>query len=564
MIRFCFLISVFFGVLIFFTGTAMASPLVGGYPPDQALRLGERMYRLGLLPSGEPMEALVQGDIPVDGTMFSCESCHLSSGLGSFEGTIVTLPTNGGKLFKPLHRGAEIDVRPTRQQLPKVFQSQDIRPAYTDETLAEAIWNGQTPSGRQLLESMPRYLLESEDMDILIHYLKSLSDDISPGVNATTMSFATIITDEVKKADREAFLGVLQAYLKDHNSQNRHDLRRSRQGPFYHQDRFGAYRQFELQVWELSGPPSTWEKQLGDYYRDNPVFAVLSGLSYQPWAPIHDFCEKQQLPNILPLTMLPKITKDDWYTLYFSKGYYQEGEAAARYLRPRRGDQSPTIVQVVSERDQSLAASQGFTETWRSFGLPEPTILITDTTSSTTKGFWKKLAKDYPDSNLLIWLSDEKLRHVDELEYFNLTSDKLIFSSTLINENYQAIPEALRDNSLLTYPYRLPEDKDSRMSFVKRWLKVHNVPSNNLDLQARAYFLNWLMTGVLRMLGDDFYRDYFLDVADMMNDEVYASAHFPRLSFGPGQRFASKGCYLVRLSPGAEPKLSAESPWVIH
>ncbi len=64
------------------------------------------------------------------------------------------------------------------------------------------------------------------------------------------------------------------------------------------------------------------------------------------------------------------------------------------------------------------------------------------------------------------------------------------------------------------------------------------------------------------MMSTDFYRDYLLDVIDMMNDEVYALAVYPRMSFGPGQRYGVKGCYVCRPAPGG--KLADCSPWVIH
>jgi hypothetical protein len=38
---------------------------------------------------------------------------------------------------------------------------------------------------------------------------------------------------------------------------------------------------------------------------------------------------------------------------------------------------------------------------------------------------------------------------------------------------------------------------------------------------------------------------------------------YPRLSLGPGQRFASKGGYIVRFANPGEVKLVAESDWII-
>jgi hypothetical protein len=128
----------------------------------------------------------------------------------------------------------------------------------------------------------------------------------------------------------------------------------------------------------------------------------------------------------------------------------------------------------------------------------------------------------------------------------------------------KSIPEGPREISLVTYPYRLPQGMQPRMRFVNKWLEVHKISETNFERQSNAYFLNLMMTGALRMLGDDFYRDYFLDVTDMMNDETYAIVNYPRVSFGPGQRFASKGCYLVRVGKGAQPELSSLSPWVSH
>jgi hypothetical protein len=50
----------------------------------------------------------------------------------------------------------------------------------------------------------------------------------------------------------------------------------------------------------------------------------------------------------------------------------------------------------------------------------------------------------------------------------------------------------------------------------------------------------------------------------MMVDQDYAIAVYPRLTFGTGQRYASKGCYIVQLGKGQKPALIRKSDWVIH
>ena len=178
------------------------------------LQRGERMYREGILPSGEPMQAFVKGDVPVPGTAFTCVSCHQRSGLGSTEGGVDTPATNGPELLKPFQ------MRYARYGMnkPTYFQVPIERPAYTDETLAEAIRGGVDSRGRILDYVMPRYLLDDEDMAIMIFYLKSLSAHISPGISDTTFRFATVMTDDVSQEARDAELAPLVNFINIRNN----------------------------------------------------------------------------------------------------------------------------------------------------------------------------------------------------------------------------------------------------------------------------------------------------------------------------------------------------------
>ena len=62
----------------------------------------------------------------------------------------------------------------------------------------------------------------------------------------------------------------------------------------------------------------------------------------------------------------------------------------------------------------------------------------------------------------------------------------------------------------------------------------------------------------------EFYRDYFLEGFDMMIDQNYAVAVYPRLSFGQGQRYAAKGCYIVQLTGDDITEVKMVGDWVIN
>ena len=83
-----------------------------------------------------------------------------------------------------------------------------------------------------------------------------------------------------------------------------------------------------------------------------------------------------------------------------------------------------------------------------------------------------------------------------------------------------------------------------------------------LGFALMPFILDLAPSQALMMLRGEYYRDYLLDVIGMMADMDYPL--YERVSFGPGQRFAVKGCYIVQVSAGTEPKLERRSDWVSH
>lgn len=544
------------------------------YSPDEVKLLGQRMYREGILPSGEAMQSVVKGDVVVQGTTFTCVSCHMLSGLGSSEGDVVTTPANGKSLYNPRKPPRGIVSRMSggmgkKDQLPQLPQLPPPgRPAYTDETLAIALRNGIDPSGRVLNPVMPQYLLQDQDMAIMISYLKSFSSNYSPGVDDQVLRFATVVSEDVPAELRDEQAVLLEKLFSRMNEQSRdYDKRLNDPKLNKHMSKTWrmSYRNLSLSRWLLKGARETWPAQLEEYYRKEPVFALLGGITSGDWRPVHDFCETNRMPCLFPQTDFPVVSDANSYTFYLSKGFYQEGETAARFLN-RSGDDSTErspVIQIVRNTREGRALSAGFEEVWRDLGQPPPsTHWLQPEESISHEALAKLLAKDRPVT-LLVWDGPWSLPLLTYVANMKGKPETVFISSSYLGKEITSLPEHIRDITYITHPYRLPRDEQQLEEFYLGTTIKNRINADDVNrISKRSYPLTRVLIDALSEMKENLYRDYFLDA--ISNHKDLDVPLYERLSFGPGQRYASKGCYIVQLSKGSKPELVRKSDWVTH
>jgi hypothetical protein len=137
-------------------------------------------------------------------------------------------------------------------------------------------------------------------------------------------------------------------------------------------------------------------------------------------------------------------------------------------------------------------------------------------------------------------------------------------SSSLLDGGISTVPDEVRDVVYLTYPYGLPQETESRRLALSTYLRTRKIPETNLTIQAKMWFLGVMIPMAIRGMRSEFYRDYFMERLDMMRDQESTIPVYPRLTFAPGQRYASKGCYIVQVLPGPNTDLVKRSEWAIH
>jgi hypothetical protein len=164
------------------------------------------------------------------------------------------------------------------------------------------------------------------------------------------------------------------------------------------------------------------------------------------------------------------------------------------------------------------------------------------------------LAKEKPGA-VVLWDGSAALLELETLATNKSRPEIVFVSSSYLGKGLWELKERVRDFTYITYPFRLKDTVDP-------WNPSRVLSANTTKEANTAYAIQEVLTTALVDMKGNYYRDNFLDAIGMIDDlEVPL---YVRLSFGPGQRYASKGCYIVQLSRGEKPELVRKSDWVIH
>ncbi|CAB3803285.1 cytochrome C [Pararobbsia alpina] len=518
----------------------------------------EALYRQGILPSGAPLVGQRAAGMQIRGTDAACVSCHRRSGLGTAEGLIVIPPITSRYLFRPAtSANDDMDFR----YMPGYVDLK--RQPYTEATLAAAIRSGVGRDGKPLNALMPRFDIDDATMAKLIGYLGGLSSTLSPGVTDDTLHFATIVTPDADQAGRDGMLAVLRQFFSDHN-----DFLRGGAKPMVSNRKlpYRVTRRWQLHIWELQGQPETWGQQLHEKLAAEPVFAVVSGIGGKTWAPVHRFCESEALPCLFPNVEVPVVAEQDFYNVYFSRGVLLEADLIASRLLPPagappaagHGDARPRVVQVFQEGD---IGEDGARQLSADLSVSRHAVRIDRPLhrNATPADIGRAVSGLKPDDVVVLWLRPSALASLPPSP-----PGAIVYVSGLMGGlEHATLPTAWRDTAILTYPVDLPVLRRVAMNFPLAWFQVRHVPVTNERVQANTYLgcqiLSEGITGIL----DLFHRDYLVEQLENMLSQRRVNGYFPRLTLAPGQRFASKGGYLVKLSGDAPGVLSAHGGWIV-
>lgn len=521
---------------------------------DGRLDVGQGLYLQGIAGSGKPLEASRQAGSKVQGAVAACVNCHQRSGLGGREGRNLVPPITGRYLYRP-RPGVDDD-----RDIPFVEGMRPDRVPYTDTTLARAIREGVDAAGRPLSYLMPRYAIDDGDMAALIGYLRKLDRRKVPGVTDSTLHFATIVTPEAEPLKRQGMLEVLRQFFADRNVRQMvpaPTLRASGKTA-YAKSMFMVHRRWELHVWELSGPVSTWQQQLEKRLAAEPVFAVLSGLGGRNWAPIHAFCEHAAVPCLYPNVEVPVERPDDFYSLYFSKGVLLEAELLAHELAQASTPSARSVLQVFRSGDSGEEGARTLAALLERQGIAAQSLALP------AEGPAGEIAAALPalarGQALVLWLRPPDLSTLGDMPpgYASVH-----LSGLLGGLESAPLPASWRQRAAMTYPFDLPDRRRVRVDFALGWFRARRIPVVAEQVQVDTYLACSLVSETLNHMVDTFVREYLVERSQAMLEHRIVTGYYPHLALATGQHFASKGGYVVNWPDPAAKHVAAQGEWTV-
>lgn len=520
--------------------------------PQSELTAAEALYRQGILPSGRPLRGERQGAEPLQGAAAACVNCHRRSGFGTEEGRIVIPPINGKYLFRAS------SVETAQMAHPGGEAASPRRSRYTDQSLARAIRSGLDPDGRSLDYLMPRFQLDDATMASLVAYLKQLSSHTVPGTIGDILQFATIVTPDADPVKRDGMLDVLKHFFDNKNA-----FYRGQDPPLQSSRRihFRVLRRWQLSVWELSGPPETWEGQLQQRFKADPVFGVISGIGGKTWEPVHRFCEKQSLPCLMPNVDLPVVAEKDFYPMYFSRGVLLEADAVANRLSAA-ADRAmpPRVVQVLRPDDIGVAAAKELASALAPLGAK---ITTHELKSNRPARELAEVAGDAAAADVLVlWLRPDDLQALSANG--SAPVPKSVFVSGLMGGLENApLSASWRGVTRMTYPFDLPQQRAIRMNYPLGWFTIQHIPVVDERTQTDTYLACSILAEAASNMLDNFVPDYLIERVEVQLSHRIINGYYPRLGLAPGQRFAAKGAYLVRFTEPTGKRIAVDGDWIV-
>jgi hypothetical protein len=99
------------------------------------------------------------------------------------------------------------------------------------------------------------------------------------------------------------------------------------------------------------------------------------------------------------------------------------------------------------------------------------------------------------------------------------------------------------------------------MTYPLGWMQFKQIPVVDERTQSDTYLACLATAETVSMMGEDLVRDHLVETLEMHLGTRLLNGYYPRFGLAAGQRFASKGGFLVRFADPDGTRLVADGDW---
>ncbi|NBA96739.1 ABC transporter substrate-binding protein [Pseudomonas sp. R5(2019)] len=487
------------GLLVCLSGPAVALDMT---PQELA---GKRLYTEGVSTSGAEVSARVgAADMLLPGTALPCANCHGTDGRGRPEGGV---------------RPPDI----TWQRLSQASGHTNGRryPAYSEGKLARAVQEGVDPAGNRLDPAMPRFVLSSGDQQNLTAYLKRLSEDRDPGVQAEHLRLGTLLPRTGPLAPAAATVAAIL------------------EGSLARINEAGGIHGRQLQLVNLDPGPDqqSAERALQQLLGEEQVFALIAPLAPALDSQLAERLEQSGVPMVGAQSLLgnslasPQIFEP-------LPGLREQLLALARYASEHlEARDLPGVVAYQAGSGQHQAALK-LQNDLQSHGWQQVRLQAVDDPDA------EPVSAPVAPVNTVFWLGDGTgFLALAEQYRAQATAPYLFAVSNQVAGEVQQLPVEYSRRVFLAYPF-IPSDwtlagKAGLIELRQR----QGLDSQHALLQVGTYCSVLLLSEGLKRAGRDASREKLVAALEGLHD--FATGLTPPVSFGPGKHQGLSGAHVV-------------------
>ncbi len=245
---------------------------------------------------------------------------------------------------------------------------------------------------------------------------------------------------------------------------------------------------------------------------------------------------------------MPVVAEQDFYDVYLSKGVLIEAQLIAERLQRLRdagGRAHPErqrVVQIVRRGDIGEDAAAELRR-----ALPSHAFELVDRVlepGSDATRLQEALSASGPGGALILWLRPGDLASLPAQP----PAEAAVFVSGIMAGLERApLAGPWRATAWMAYPFDLPERRRARMAYPLGWMQFKQIPVVDERTQADTYLACLATAETVRL--------------EMHLGTRLLTGYYPRVGLAAGQRFASKGGFLVRFAGPDGTHLVADGDW---